>query len=64
MAKRIKNSEKIVNRSIGFHLRQLQFFEKYPEFKPDLYCREAIEDQIRLIDREFLSEEEIARGDQ
>ena len=39
------------------------FMDKYRDFKPDAFCREIIDDQIRMIDPEFLSEEEITKSD-
>jgi len=47
--KQITTKERIMNRSIGFHIRQIEFFNKYPEFKPDKFCRMAIDEQIKLI---------------
>lgn len=58
MGKRVNPFERITQRSIGFKMRQIQFFDKYPEFKPDSFCREAIDNQIKLIDEEFLEKEE------
>ena len=45
--------ERIVQRSIGFTFRQIMFFNEHPEFKPDTYCRKAIDDQIKLIDEKY-----------
>ena len=53
-------SERIVQRSIGFARRQFDFFDKYPDFKPDSYCRNAIDEQIKLIDTQFLKDGEKA----
>jgi len=50
--------ERVLQRSIGFKFRQFEFFNKYPDFKPDQFCREAIDSQIELIDPEFLSKEQ------
>jgi len=47
------NQERIVQRSIGFNFRQICFFNKYPDFKPDEYCRKVIDEQIKLVDSEF-----------
>lgn len=33
-------------------MRQHMFFAQYPDFKPDEYCRETIDEQIKLIDGE------------
>ena len=46
MGRSINPRERIVQRSIGFKFRQLEFFNKYPDFKADNYCRVAIDDQI------------------
>lgn len=46
--------EKIVQRSIGFRLRQILFFAEHLEFKPDKFCRDAVDEQIKLIDPTFL----------
>jgi len=54
MGKRVKVRDKVVQRSIGFNLRQIEFFEKYPEFKPDTFCRKVIDEQIHQIDDSFL----------
>ncbi len=45
---------KITQRSVGFHLRQLLFFAEHPEFKPDIFCRDAIDEQINKLDERFL----------
>jgi hypothetical protein len=45
---RINPEEKIVQRSIGFNFRQIRFFNEYPDFKPDKYCRDAVDEQIKL----------------
>lgn len=43
--------------SIGFNFRQLEFFNKYRDFKPDIFCRKVIDEQIEQIDPVFLKEE-------
>ena len=53
------NNERIVQKSIGFNFRQLMFFGKYPDFRPDAYCREAVDKQIAEIDPDFLKGKEI-----
>ena len=58
MGKRINFRDKITQRSVGFKNRQHQFFDKYPEFNPDKFCRLAIDEQISKIDVEFLEEKE------
>jgi hypothetical protein len=59
MGKRLKdNNQRIVQRCIGFNFRQVCFFNKYPDFKPDEFCRKAIDEQIKLIDPEFNKNEE------
>lgn len=58
MGRKLKDPmDTIVQRSIGFTFRQKLFFNKYPDFKPDEYCRKAIDEQIKLIDGEFLKNE-------
>jgi hypothetical protein len=61
MGKKIDPNRKIVQRSIGFEFRHHLFFNKYQKFKPDLFCRIAIDEQIKKIDgddSEFLVNEE------
>lgn len=54
MGKRLKNpNEKIMQRSVGFPMRQHMFFAQYPDFKPDEFCRHAVDEQISLIDKKF-----------
>lgn len=50
------NNQRICQRSIGFNLRQILFFSKYPDFKPDSFCRNAVDEQIKLIDPSFVQE--------
>jgi len=58
MGKQLDNQlEKIVQRSIGFTLKQIMFFAKHPEFKPDKFCRVAVDEQISIIEPEFLENE-------
>ena len=56
--KLMDQDERIMQRSIGFTFRQFRFFAKYPDFKADVFCRDAIDKQIELIDPEFLKKEE------
>lgn len=56
--RRVKIRNMIVPRGIGFRFRQREFFDKYPDFKPDEFCRKAIDEQIKLIDPKFLEVEE------
>ena len=51
------NKKRIVQRSIGFTFEQFEFFNEHPDFKPDVYCREAVNNQIRMIDPNFLKNE-------
>jgi hypothetical protein len=54
MGKQLTNqNERIVQRSIGFNLRQILFFNEHPDFKPDVFCRKAIDEQIKLIDEKY-----------
>ncbi len=54
MPKKIEPMEKIMQRSVGFKLRQILFFAEHQEFNPDRFCRDAIDEQIKLIDNKFL----------
>jgi hypothetical protein len=56
MKNRINPRDKIVQRSIGFNFRQIEFFNEHQDFKPDEYCRLAIDEQISIIDERFLKE--------
>lgn len=59
MGKKKKDiKEKIIQRSIGFNFRQIEFFNDYPEFKPDIFCRKIIDEQIEQIDKKYLSKED------
>ena len=49
MGKRCEPMKKIVQRSIGFTLKQIIWFAEHPEFKPDTFCRIAVDEQINLI---------------
>ena len=53
----IKIKERIVQRSIGFKLRQLEFFEEHPEFDINEFVRNAMDIQIEIIDNKFLSKD-------
>ena len=48
---------KITQKSVGFHLRQILFFAEHPEFKPDPFCRKAVDEQIKLIDPTYLEKQ-------
>lgn len=54
MGKIVKPSEKIIQKQIGFHKRQIEFFKKYPDFNPDKLCREMVDEQIKLINTDFM----------
>jgi len=54
MGRKVEPREKIVQRCIGFHFRQVEFFNKFPDFKPDEFCRMIIDEQIKLTDEVFL----------
>ncbi len=53
MGKQVKESEKIVQKGIGFHKRQIEFFKEYEDFSPDKLCRAVVDEQIDLIDTKF-----------
>ncbi len=55
MGKRVVPRERIMQISIGFNFRQLEFFNEYPDFKPDKFCRKVIDEQIEQIDPLFLT---------
>ena len=48
--KRIDPKRKIVQRSIGFKFYQIEFFNEHPDFQPDQFCRDVIDQQIRLVE--------------
>lgn len=52
----IKPMQKISQRSVGFHLRQILFFAEHPEFRPDQFCRDAVDEQIKLLDERYLEQ--------
>ena len=58
MGSRKNPMEKIVQRSIGFKFRQILFFNEHPDFRPDEFCRKAIDEQIKLIDERYLEQDE------
>lgn len=58
MGARINPEDKIVQRCIGFNFRQIRFFNEHPEFKPDIFCREAIDAQIAIIDNKYLKKKD------
>ena len=51
--KRVKPREKIMQRGIGFHFRQMEFFnwcyENDIAFSPDEHCRKITDEQIKLM---------------
>jgi len=59
MGKRVEAREMIVQKSVGFRFRQREFFNKHPNFRPDEYCRRAVDEQIKLIDPEFLENQNV-----
>jgi len=58
MGKRVEPRERIMQISIGFNFRQLEFFNKYRDFKPDIFCRKIIDEQIEQLDPSFLNKKE------
>jgi len=34
-------------------IKPIVFFAEHPEFKPDTFCRKAVDDQIKLIDPKY-----------
>ena len=61
--KHVEPRERVAQRSIGFNFRQIEFFDKYRDFKPDAYCRKVIDEQIAQIDSSFLSKMEQNKND-
>jgi len=51
---KINPMDKITQRSVGFKLKQILFFAENPGFKPDIFCRNAVDEQIKLIDPDYL----------
>ena len=58
MGKRIDPKLRIQQRTIGFKNYHFDFFYKHPDFKPDKYCRMAVDEQIKIIDPDFLPNDE------
>lgn len=56
MGRRINPKERIVQKSVGFKFRQIEFLNEHPDFRPDEFCREAVDAQIEIIDPRFLGE--------
>ena len=56
MGRKVEPRKKIMQKTVGFRFYQHEFFNKYPEFKPDEFCRMAVDEQIKLIDPSFLEE--------
>jgi len=50
---RINPRSKVTQRSIGFKFYQIEFLNQHPEFQPDIYCRNIIDEQIQVIDPKF-----------
>ena len=56
MGKTVKQTELIIQRPIGFYKRQLDFFKAHPDFSPDRLCRDTVEEQISIIDPNYLEQ--------
>jgi len=54
MGKLVNAMDKITQRSVGFKLKQILFFAEHQNFKPDIFCRNAVDEQIKLIDPDYL----------
>lgn len=62
MGKQLKDpKQKVMQRSIGFPLRQHMFFAEHPSFKPDTHCRRSVDDQIAEIDPKYLDETDVRK---
>ena len=57
MGRKVNPMEKVLQKSISFPFRQHLFFARFPDFKPDEFCRQAVDKQISLLDPSFLSKE-------
>lgn len=55
--KRVSRRERIIQKTIGLHSRQLDFFDEHPEFDVNKLVREKLDEQIALIDGEYLEDE-------
>jgi len=62
---RIKKNPRltVTQRCIGFKFYQKEFFNKHPDFQPDVYCRDIVDEQIKLIDPDFWEEIEKLKCD-
>lgn len=50
MGKRIQNSEEMIaQKSVGFFTWQKRFINEHPEFKVDPYCRQILNEQIKIL---------------
>ena len=58
MGKTVEPMKRILQKSIGFEMRQHLFMAEHRDFKPDLFCRKAIDDQIAEIDPQYLEEDD------
>ena len=58
MGKKVNPLEKVSQRSVGFPFRHHLFFAEYPDFKPDSFCRKAVDDQIAKINTRYLKNDD------
>lgn len=50
MGRKLQNpKEGIRQKSVGFRSRQWDFFYDHPTFRPDIHCRNSVDNQIRLM---------------
>jgi len=54
--KEVRSREKVVQKSIGFFRRQLDFIEAYIDFDVNKLCRDVIDEQISIIDPNYLEQ--------
>ena len=47
----------IIQKSIGFEKRQVDFMDEHPEFNIQKYIRKLLDEQINVIDPKFLEEQ-------
>ena len=55
---KIDPMNKIAQKSVGFHLRQLLFLAKHPNFRPDPHFRKEFDEQIAEIDTFYLDDKD------
>ncbi len=54
--KEVKESEKVIQKSVGFYKRQLEFIKVHKDFDINKLCRDKLDEQIKLIDNNYLEQ--------